>query len=59
MRVLDDVNARSLAGFGCESFAGDSFTGFTDGDCLWDHMEMPESVKMSCSVLNEDKPFTV
>ena len=36
MRVLDDVNASSFAGFGCESFAGLSFIGFTDGDCLWD-----------------------
>jgi hypothetical protein len=36
MCVLDGVNARSLPGFGCESFAGVSCTGFTDGDCLWD-----------------------
>ena len=26
----------SIPGFGCESFAGISCTGFTDGDCLWD-----------------------
>jgi hypothetical protein len=36
MFVLDDVNTRSLEGFGCESFPGVSCTGFTDGDCLWD-----------------------
>jgi hypothetical protein len=36
MCVLDGVNARSLAGFGCEYLAGVSCTGFTDGDCLWD-----------------------
>jgi hypothetical protein len=36
MCVLDDVNARSLAGSGCESFEGVHWTGFTDGDCLWD-----------------------
>jgi hypothetical protein len=33
---LDDVNTRSLPGFGCESFAGVSCTGFMDEDCLWD-----------------------
>jgi hypothetical protein len=31
-RVLDDVNAWSLAGFGWESFAWVRCTGFTDGD---------------------------
>jgi hypothetical protein len=36
IRVLDDVNTRSLVVFGCESFPGVSCTGFTDGDCLWD-----------------------
>ncbi len=36
IRVLDSVNSSSFAGFGCESFAGLSFIGFTDGDCLWD-----------------------
>jgi hypothetical protein len=36
IRVLDDVNARSLEGFGCESLGGVNFTGFADGDCLWD-----------------------
>jgi hypothetical protein len=30
--VLDGVNARSLAGFGWESFAWVRYTGFTDGD---------------------------
>ena len=29
--VLDGVNARSLAGFGWESFAWVRYTGFTDG----------------------------
>jgi hypothetical protein len=38
MCVLDGVNPRSFAGFGCESFVGvsSSYTGFTGGDCLWD-----------------------
>jgi hypothetical protein len=31
MRVLDDVNARSLAGFGWESFAWVRCNGFADG----------------------------
>ncbi len=31
MRVLDDVNARSLAGFGWESCAWVRCTGFADG----------------------------
>ncbi len=35
MCVLDVVNKRSLEGFGCESFEGVTFTGFTDGDYLW------------------------
>ncbi len=36
-RVLDDVNAWSLAGFGWESFAWVRCTGFTDKGFLWDH----------------------
>ena len=33
MRVLDGVNARSLAGSGFESFAVVRCIGFMDGDC--------------------------
>jgi hypothetical protein len=36
MCVLDGVNVCSLVGFGCVSFPGVSYTGFTDGDPLWD-----------------------
>jgi hypothetical protein len=36
MCFLDDVNVCSFPGFGCESFVGVSYTGFTDGDCQWD-----------------------
>ena len=33
IRVLEDSNARSIIGSGCESFAGVQCTGFVDGDC--------------------------
>ena len=36
MRVLDGFNVWSLAGFGCGHFAGVRWTGFADGDYLWD-----------------------
>ena len=32
IRVLEGVNARSITGSGCESFAGVRYTGFVDGD---------------------------
>ena len=35
MRVLDGVNARSLASSGCESFSEVRCTEFADGDYLW------------------------
>ena len=34
--VLEGDNVWSIAGSGCESFAGVRCTGFVDGDCPWD-----------------------
>ena len=36
IRVLEGANVWSIAGSGCESFAGVRYTGFLDGDCPWD-----------------------